>query len=129
MARTSIGDQELALLQWLADRDGATVGEAAEAWGAARALARSTVLTMMERLRAKGHLVRRRVEGVYVYSSPASPRELMRGVVARFVAGPLGGSLSPFAAYLAEAESVTEEELAELESIVARLQARHREDG
>jgi len=127
MAKTetaSIGDRELALLRWIAERDGATVGEAAERYGEPRGLARSTVLTMMERLRRKGHLSRRRVDGVYRYSSPASPRELMRGVVEGFVEHTLGGSLSPFTAYLADSEEVSDEELVELEALVARLRDR-----
>ena len=51
MSEPSVGEQELALLRHIADRDGATVGEAAEEFGAPRRLARSTVLTMMERRR------------------------------------------------------------------------------
>ena len=117
----SIGDRELALLRWIAERGGASVGTAAEEYGEPRELARSTVLTMMERLRGKGHLERRRVDGVYRYTSPASPRELMRGVVASFVESTLGGSLTPFTAYLAEAEEVSADELAELEELVSRL--------
>lgn len=120
----SIGDRELALLRWIAERGGASVGEAAEQYGEPRELARSTVLTMMERMRAKGHLTRERVEGVYRYTSPANPRELMRGVVEGFVERTLGGSLSPFTAYLADAEAVDDDELAELEAIVARLKQR-----
>lgn len=126
--RGTIGDRELALLRWIAERGGATVGEAAEEYGTPRDLARSTVLTMMERLRRKGHLTRRREEGVYRYSSPRSPRELMRGVVEGFVERTLGGSLSPFTAYLAEAEEVSDDELAELEAIVARLRDDRREE-
>ncbi len=124
MTRKSIGDQELALLRWVAERGGATVGEAAEGYGAPRDLARSTVLTMMERLRAKGHLSRRKVEGVYRYSSPSSPTELLRGVVESFVQQTLGGSVSPFVAYLAETEGLTENEVEELEALVARLQSK-----
>lgn len=124
MTRKSIGDQELALLRWLAERGGATAGEAAEGFGAPRDLARSTVLTMMERLRAKGHLGRRKVEGVYRYSSPTSSTELLRGVVESFVQQTLGGSVSPFVAYLAESEGLTEDEMEELEAVVARLQSK-----
>lgn len=120
-----LGDQELALMQWLADRGGATVGEAAEEYGAPRGLARSTVLTMMERLRGKGHLERRPVDGVFRYESAASSSELLQGVVASFVEKTLGGSLSPFVTYLSEAPvEVSASELAELEALVARLQAR-----
>ncbi len=102
MTAGSIGDQELALLRFVADRGGATVGEAAEGFGDPRHLARSTVLTMMERLRRKGHLGRKAVDGVYRYQTRVSSAELLRGVVRRFVEGNLGGSLTPFVAYLSE---------------------------
>jgi predicted transcriptional regulator len=124
MTPRTIGDQELALLQHVAEVGGATVGEAAEGWGQERGLARSTVLTMMERLRAKGHLERRRVGGVYRYASRSSKEEVLRGVVETFVDRTLGGSVSPFVAYLAETTEVSPAELAELEAVVARLQAK-----
>lgn len=127
MTSKGIGDQELALLQWVAERGGATVGEAAEAFGQGRGLARSTVLTMMDRLRKKGHLTRRKHEGVYRYTSPLPAGAVLRGVVERFVEQTLGGSVSPFVAFLAESEGVTEEEIEELEDLVARLQAKRKE--
>ena len=70
-ARKSIGDQELALLQHLSEHGEASVGEVAAAFGEPRGLARSTVLTMMERLRAKAYLRRRQVDGVYRYAAVA----------------------------------------------------------
>ncbi len=123
----SIGDQELALLRYVAEQGAVTVAQAVEGYGAARGLARSTVLTMMERLRAKGHLDRRRVRGVFQYSSPATPRELLRGVVQSFVERTLDGSVSPFVSYLVEDAAVSDQELAELEALVARLQSQRRE--
>ncbi|HKV11600.1 MAG TPA: BlaI/MecI/CopY family transcriptional regulator [Thermoanaerobaculia bacterium] len=127
MKPRSIGDQELALLQYVAEKEGATVGQAAEEFGAARGLARSTVLTMMERLRAKGHLNRRQVEGVYQYFSPATPGEVMHDVVKSFVEKTLGGSVSPFVTYLTETAEVSDEDLAELEELVAKLQSKKKE--
>ena len=124
---TGIGGRELELLQWVEGRGGASVGEAAEAWGAAAGLARSTVQTMLERLHDKGHLSRRRAAGVYRYAAAVPAGELLRGLVRSFVAGPLGGSVSPFVAYLAEKEEVSAAELAELEALVERLKA-ERED-
>jgi predicted transcriptional regulator len=117
----SIGDQEMALLRHIADLESATVGETAEAFGAGRGLARSTVLTMMERLRRKGHLSRQMVDGVYRYKARASSADLLKSAVGRFVEGHLGGSVSPFLAYLSEAGELSDEELRELEKIVARL--------
>jgi len=123
----SIGDQELALLRYVAERGPVTVAQAVEGFGSARGLARSTVLTMMDRLRAKGHLERRRVDGVFQYSSPASSGELLRGAVRSFVEKTLDGSVSPFVSYLVESAEVSNEELAELERLVAKLQSQRQE--
>lgn len=124
-----VGDQELSLLRHLAELGGATVGEVAETFGAPRGLARSTVLTMMERLRQKGHLDRRLSGGVYRYASRVSAGEVLHNAVRSFVEKTLGGSVSPVVAYLAEsAPEVSDAELAELEELVARLQSRRKEE-
>jgi predicted transcriptional regulator len=125
--RRSIGDQELALLRYVGDRGRATVAQAVDGFGTPRGLARSTVLTMMERLRKKGHLTRRRVEGVYQYVPRTEPRTAVRHAVEAFVDRTLGGSIAPFVAYLADREQVSDEELAELETLLARLQKGRRQ--
>jgi len=124
--RRSIGDRELALLRFVAERGQATVGEAAEHFGRPHGLARSTVLTMMERLRRKGHLGRRQLGGVFHYSPRTAPGTAVRQAVQAFVDGTLGGSVTPFVAYLAEHEQLTREDVAELEALLARLQERDR---
>jgi predicted transcriptional regulator len=129
MVEPSIGEQELALLRHIADQGSVTVGEAADTFGAARGLARSTVLTMMERLRLKGHLGRRMADGVYRYRARVSSADLLKSAVQRFVERSLDGSVSPFLAYLSEAGRVSDDELRELEEIVARLHAGRRKDG
>jgi predicted transcriptional regulator len=128
LALRSIGDQELALLRWVAEQGGASAGEVAEGFGASRGLARSTVLTMMERLRAKGYLERRRADGVFRYAGKASPSELLQGAVATFVEKTLAGSVSPVVTYLAERREVSDDELAELEQLVERLQSGRRRE-
>ena len=126
--QASIGEQELALLRHIADRGSVTVAEAVEQFGAARELARSTVLTMMERLRRKGHLARRTVDGVYRYRARTTSAELMKGAVQRFVERNLDGSVAPFLAYLSEAGPVSDAELRDLEDLVAKLNAGKRKD-
>ena len=123
----TVGDQELALLRHVAETGPSSVGEVAEGFGEPRGLARSTVLTMMERLRQKGHLEREQVEGVYRYFSPVSEDDLLRGAVRTFVEKSLAGSVSPFVAYVSEAAEVSVDELAELEDMVARLKSRKKE--
>lgn len=128
MKPKTIGDQELALLQYVEEAEGATVGQTVEGFGAPRGLARSTVLTMMERLRQKGHLDRRQVNGVYQYFSPAPAGEVLRDVVKTFVERTLRGSVSPFVTYLTEEAEVSDAELAELEGLVAKLQSKRKEE-
>jgi predicted transcriptional regulator len=128
MAESTIGEQELALLRHIADRGGITVGEAADEFGLPRGLARSTVLTMMERLRQKGHLGRRLSDGVYRYRARSTSADLLKGAIQRFVERNLDGSVSPFLAYLSEADELTDGEVRELERLVGRLHAKRKKD-
>lgn len=123
MTTRPAGTQELRFLQYIAQHGPLTVGQVAEQLGAELGLARSTVLTMMERLRSKKLLRRRREGGVYVYSSAESYAAVMQSAVGQFVDRALSGSISPFVAYLSERGEVTEEELAELREMVGRLDA------
>ena len=122
----SIGDQELALLRYISERSRVTVAEAVEGFGQPRGLARSTVLTMIDRLRKKGHLSRRVVKGVYHYAPRTHHSTAVRQAIASFVERTLGGSISPFVTYLAEREEVSDEELAELEALLSSLQRERR---
>jgi predicted transcriptional regulator len=128
MTSASIGEQELALLRHIADQGAASVGDVAESFGDPRGLARSTVLTMMERLRKKGLLARKLAGGVYQYRAQRSSAELLQGAVERFVERHLEGSVSPFLAYLSDAPKLSDAELTELEKIVGRLKADRKKD-
>ena len=127
MGKPSIGDQELALLQYIAEHTNVSVGEVAAGYGEPRGLARSTVLTMMERLRGKAYLKRRQVAVMYRYSQATGPGEVMRSAVGQFVEKTLSGSVSPFVAWMSERTDVSDTELAELEALVAQLQSRKKD--
>ena len=127
MRRKTIGDQEMALLQYIAQQRDASVGEVAAAFGEARGLARSTVLTMMERLRAKAYLKRKQVDGVFRYATTAQQDDVVRSAVGSFVEKTLQGSVSPFVAWMSQRTEVSDDELAELEALVATLQSKRRE--
>jgi predicted transcriptional regulator len=51
----------------------------------------------------------------------------MRSAVGSFVEKTLSGSVSPFVAWMSERAEVSDDELAELEALVAQLQDRRRE--
>ena len=127
MRKSTIGDQELALLHHIDECGHASVGEVAIGYGEPRGLARSTVLTMMERLRGKGYLKRRQVKGMYRYSTATGPGEAMRSAVGSFVEKTLSGSVSPFVAWMSERAKVSDTELAELEALVVQLQSKRKE--
>lgn len=127
MPASSIGDRELALLHYIEEHEGLTVGEAATGFGSPRGLARSTVLTMMERLRGKGYLRRQQSGRTYQYFPVAGASEAMKRAVTRFVEKTLCGSVSPFVAWMAERGEVSDRELAELETLVAQLQTERKE--
>jgi len=124
MRTVTTGDREFEFLRWIAQTGTITVGEATETYGTQHGLSRSTVQTMLERLHEKGHLARRRIRGVFHYSSPIGAAELLRQRVGRFVDRALGGSVAPFVAYLAEQEELSDEEMRELEELVEKLQTR-----
>ena len=118
----SIGDKELALLQFIGEQAPVTVAGAVEGFGQPRGLARSTVLTMIDRLRRKGHLSRRLINGIYHYEPKTHHTAAVRSAIASFVDRTLGGSISPFVTYLAEREDVSDTELADLENMLETLQ-------
>jgi predicted transcriptional regulator len=121
------GSQELALLRYVAEHGPIGVGRVAEAFAAEQGLARSTVLTMMERLRKKGHLSRRKSGGVFVYRSVLDGSGVMSRAVGQFIERALRGSVSPIAAYLTERGEVSEDELRELQRAVRALKTTRKE--
>ncbi len=121
MRKKKIVGLELEVLQFVSDHAPISVRDVADDFGAGRDLARTTILTIMERLRKKGFLVRKKRDGLYVYSPSIEKPELMKGVVKDFFEQTLKGSLSPFVAYLGEKKDITKEELSQLEALVKDL--------
>ncbi|MCI0536375.1 MAG: BlaI/MecI/CopY family transcriptional regulator [Verrucomicrobiales bacterium] len=116
-----IGRAELEILRHITDHAPISVGAVAEHFTQKRGLVRTTVLNVMERLRKKGYLTRKEVAGVYQYSPRQPKGELLKGLVRDFVENSLGGSISPFMAYLAEGRPLDKDEVAELRKIVREL--------
>ena len=121
LKQTGLGEQELEVLRYITDNGPVTVRETADSYGAARGLARTTILTVMERLRKKGHLSRRKKFGSYEYLPAVSKQDLMQVLVHDFVEKTLDGSLTPFVAYLAQNKGLTNAELDELRTLVGKL--------
>jgi len=120
--KPGLGAAESEVLGYIAERNPISVREVADHFAAARGLTKTTILNVMERLRAKGYLTREPQGGIFQYSPTQSQAAVLRGLVASFVDTMLGGSLEPFAAYLAERETISDAELARLKEILRTLE-------
>src|SRR5205085_11734299 len=83
MARP-ISRQETECLMYVARNGPLAASNVFEGFGQPRGLARTSVLTVLERLRAKGHLGRRREQGVFVYRVLEAHAEVLHRSVGRF---------------------------------------------
>ena len=122
--KPNLGEHELDVLRYIDTHGPVAAREVVEAVGPERNLARTTVLTVVERLRKKGYLKRKRnKEGVFVYTSCEPQAELMQDLVRQFVEKMLGGAVSPVVAYLASVKRLPDEDLAEMQKLVEELKA------
>lgn len=122
MRKPELGKQQLEVLQYVTDRGPSRVSEVAEHFGATQGLARTTILSVMERLREKGYLGREKQDGVYVYTSRAPKAQLLRSLIDDFVRQALGGSTLPLVAYLAENSRLSDDEVLQLKQLVRDLE-------
>jgi len=125
--RKELGELELAVLHAVWERPGSSVREIAEVMAERRPYARTTVLTVMQRLHAKGFLKRRKAGGVFRYSATGEQTKVVSGLISQFVDKVLGGSPAPFLAYLADTKELTDDQIDQLREIVDELE-RNEED-
>jgi predicted transcriptional regulator len=119
-----IGKAELEILEFIHDHHPATVREVADHLAQSRGLVRTTALNVMNRLVQKGFLTRKKTDGIFQYSPRLARGTLFRNLIRDFVSETLGGSVSPFVAYLADDARLTEDELAQLRKVVRELEPR-----
>jgi predicted transcriptional regulator len=122
--KAPLGSTEIEILRYISDHHPISVGEVAEHVAQTTGQARTTILTIMERLRQKSHLTRKRVAGVYRYSPKIPKHDLLRGLVKDFVDKTLGGSVSPFVAFLSESGPISEDDLDMLKRVVRDMKNR-----
>lgn len=128
MPAPNIGRSELEVLRYVQDHHPVAVSDVAVHFARTKGHVRTTTLNVMGRLVKKGYLKRQKVGGVYRYSPRHPKSELLRRLVGDFVRSALGGSLSPFVAYLSQDANLSEQDLAELRRLVHQLEKRGVED-
>jgi predicted transcriptional regulator len=129
MRRANLGRAELEILRYVAEHYPVTVREVAEHAAETQGKARTTILTVMERLRKKHYLSRRKQGGVYQYSPRVPVAEVLQGFVRQFVETTLQGAMSPFFAYLSKTADVSDKDLDELKRLVDELESQRKDEG
>ena len=124
----NIGRAELEILQYVQDHTPLTVREVANHFAETKGHVRTTILNVMERLRKKGHLSRKKISGVFHYQPSVAKADLLQTLVGDFVEKTLRGSWTPFLAYLVHDAKVTDAELRELKQLVRDLDHQQQED-
>ena len=125
--KAPFGSTEIEILRYIGDHHPISVGEMAEHVAGTTGQAPTTVLTIMERLRRKGHLTRKKISGVYRYSPKVAKQVLLQTLVRTFVDTTLGGSVSPFVAFLSESGPISTDDLDTLKLLVRDLEDKRKE--
>ncbi|MNK06280.1 Penicillinase repressor [compost metagenome] len=119
-ALPSLGEQENEILRYISQSGEISVREVADHFEKQKGLARTTILTVMERLRNKGFLRREKIDGIYKYSEKIEAETVMKGKVNEFIERTLGGSLTPLINHFA-GHKVSADEIEKLRAIVAEF--------
>jgi predicted transcriptional regulator len=120
----SLGEQELEILKYIESHSSISVREVASHFEREKNLARTTVLTVMERLRKKGFIIRIQTEGIFKYSSKIKSGDIMKSKISDFVEKTLGGSVGPLLNYFISSSNLTVEELQKLKNLAESLKAK-----
>ena len=117
----SLGEQETEILRYISGHEGICVRDVADHFEKSKGLARTTIMTVMERLRTKGFLARDKVDGIFKYSAKIETETVMKGKVSEFIQKTLGGSVTPLINHFAGTKGLSESEIEKLRAIVAEF--------
>jgi predicted transcriptional regulator len=80
----------------------------------------STVKTMMDRMAAKGLLKTERIRNLILYRSAITKREAQKGEILRTLKRAFNGALTPMMQFLLDSNSLSQDQLSELEALIRR---------
>jgi len=122
-----LGELELEVLKAIWQRPGCTVQEVAEVFGKARGHARTTILTVMQRLHRKGYLTRQKTSGVFRYTAVEGREKVLSRLIGQFVNTVLDGTPAPFLSFLADGSGLTSKQIKQLREIAESLERNDKE--
>ena len=110
--------QELEIMKVIWPRGQATVREVYDELRGRRAVAYTTVQTMMNILETKGHLTREPGDKAHVYAPVRPQQVVVRSMVREFVNRVFDGSARPLLVHLLKDKGLTDRERRELQKLL-----------
>lgn len=123
----SLGDLEIRVLRLVWEQQPCTERQISELVMPELGVARTTVLKTMQRLEAKGLLVRMPGGGSIRFKAVVDRQRLLPALVGRFVETVLGGATDPLVAYLADHGKLSAKDLDSLRAIVRKMGTKGKE--
>ena len=105
----TLGRLELEVLKIVWDKQNCTVLEVAEVLARQKGYARTTILTVMQRLHKKGFLQRKKAGGVFRYSPTQKKTTVLGNLAKQFVQNTFEGSPSSLIQHIADTDVSTDE--------------------
>lgn len=124
--RHNLGSLERAILLHVADGGAILARDITAHFEKKTGRARTTVLTVMERLTQKGYLKRTKVGYLLRYKCTISRAALLGQIVGTFVDESLQGRIAPLVAYLTQSRKLSAADARKLKPILAHLEASER---
>lgn len=118
-----ITDAELEVMKVLWVRPGLSAAEIHDALEDSQDWSRQTVKTLLSRLSEKGALTAAADGRRYLYAPAVTREEYETRAARRFVDKVLSGRAAPLVAQLADARGLSDDDIAELESLIERLKS------
>ncbi|MDF7800610.1 BlaI/MecI/CopY family transcriptional regulator [Pontiellaceae bacterium B1224] len=113
----SLGQLELEVLKIVWDHPGSSVPQLTDALLQNKDYARTTILTVVQRLHKKSFLTREKQDGAFRYYPTDSKESVMGGMTKRFIEKTFDGSASSLIQHLTQTKLSTAE-LEEMRSII-----------
>ena len=118
MKTKNLTEQELEIMKVVWERQTATVREVYEALRERKGVAYTTVMTMMNILETKGHLVKRPEGRAYVYEPSQAQTQVISGMVQDFVDRVFDGAARPLVLSLLQERKLSREDLEEISRLI-----------
>jgi predicted transcriptional regulator len=116
--KRKLTDTELEIMHVVWELDGGTVRQVHEILNQQRPLAYTTVMTMMNILEEKGHLMRRKEGRAYRYQPVRPKSQVISGMVDDFVGRVFEGSAAPLVVSLVKDKKISKKDLDEIARMI-----------